>query len=53
MMEATGRWLTPMVAADDEHYQDRMRVVEHAYEQLGPAETVRSRWVAFVGRARQ
>lgn len=34
-------------------YQDRIRVLDHAYEQLGPAKAVRSRWVAFLAKARQ
>ena len=32
-------------------YEDRMRVLDEAYERLGPGETEHARWVVFVARA--
>jgi SAM-dependent methyltransferase len=31
-------------------YQDRLRVINEAYERLGPGQTEHARWVIFVGR---
>jgi SAM-dependent methyltransferase len=54
--ESQRAWLSIPVFTRDRlgglPYEDRMRVLDKAYERLGPGQTERARWVVFVARAR-
>lgn len=53
--ESQRAWLSIPVFTRDRlaglPYQDRMRVLDKAYERLGPGQTEQARWVIFVARS--